>query len=76
MSGILIISQSETCACPEEETPHGSALETGILYEGNASGPTGDQTWYDESQGPSYGCGERYDREETRFMTKVRSKNR
>jgi len=51
-------------------------LQTGYICEGNASGPTGSSLWYDTSNSTDYGHGQRYETEETRYMTKVASKNR
>jgi len=59
---------------PTEEM--GDSLQTGYICEGSASGPTGSSLWYDTSAGTDYGQGQRYETEETRYMSKVRSKNR
>ncbi len=57
-----------------EDFPAENPLETGFINLGNASGPVGCSTWRDESLGPSYGDGLRYEHEETRTMAKVKSK--
>jgi hypothetical protein len=76
MSGIMV---NAIIGYPEGEdttVPADDPLQTGYICEGNASGPTGSSLWYDTSVGTDYGHGERYETEETRYMTKVRSQNR
>lgn len=69
--GIDAICEGVEQSIPEQDT----ALECGYIDEGNASGPVG-SGWYDTSKGPDYGHGARYECEETRFMTRVPSKNK
>ena len=53
---------------------HESALQSGYIDGGNASGPVG-VGWYDTSKSTDYGHGNRYSDEETPFMARVPSKN-
>ena len=52
-----------------------SSLENGYIPGGSASAPTG-EAWWDESEGPSYGDGQRYEHEETPNITKIKGRQR
>jgi hypothetical protein len=71
VNAIIGYPEGDSTAMPSEDP-----LQTGYICEGNASGPTGEFKWADTSSGTDYGNGERYETEETRYMTKVRSQNR
>lgn len=51
-------------------------LQEGYIHGGSASDPTNPELWLDSSSGTDYGHGERYEREETYGMARVRSQNR
>lgn len=59
----------------DAKAPPNNALETGFIAGGNASAPAG-ATWWDCSDGDSYGGGTRYEHEETYGMAKVPSRHK
>jgi hypothetical protein len=66
------------CAAEEgdEHTPSHDPLQEGFMDYGNPLDPTGEAKWGDESFGPSYGNGRRYESEEFYGMTKVASRHK
>ena len=72
---ILAIFTKDSCDTDASQEPSVNPLESGFIDEGCAS-ETGKTMWYDSSRGESYGCGNRYEHEETPFMTKVPSRHR
>lgn len=70
MNGLIVDIQYGDDA-QEPENP----LQDGFINHGSASAKTGTRTWIDNSKGASYGCGQRYDYEETSYITKVAPKN-
>lgn len=62
--------------CDTKAKPEHSALEEGYTAEGCASAATGVHGWDNPNNGTSYGCGVRYEYEETPGMTKVENMSR
>lgn len=63
---------------PVEEEPAAPAensLQSGFISLGSACDRTG-TAYCDDSKGPSYGDGHRFDHEETAFITKIPSVRR
>ena len=57
----------------EPKKPESNSLQTGVLYEGCASDPTG-VAWHNTSSGTDYGHGRRFEHEETPEITKILSR--
>lgn len=72
---ILAIVGMDSCDTDAAQEPSVNPLESGFIDEGSAC-QTGKTMWYDNSDGESYGCGNRYSREETAFMTRVPSRHK
>jgi hypothetical protein len=73
MNFLVIESECEATEGDDHTIAH-DPLQQGYIDLGNPMGPTGEARWCDESFGPSYGDGRRYEHEETYGMTKVASK--
>lgn len=73
---ILLMGSSDDCfGSTEAVEPQHNALEEGYICEGSASAMTHKTGWMDDSEGPCYGNGRRYEYEEIPTLTKVPSKH-
>ena len=71
---LLIIASDCSAEEADQHAPSHDALYEGFLDLGNPLNPSG-EAWHDDSFGPTYGDGRRYEREESYGMTKVASRH-